>query len=197
MRLREVAPVADGDLPLAALKDQLRLGSGFADEGGQDAVLRGWLRAALAAVERRLDKALISRSFILDLPGWSDAEAQVLPIAPVSAITEVKLFDAGGASSVLDGARWRLVADAHRPRLEGQHLTLPVLPKGGRVEITLTAGFGSFAQLPPDLRQAVLMLAALYHDHRHEGLAPVSAMPFGVAALLEPWRVVRSFGGRR
>ncbi|MFC0280101.1 hypothetical protein ACFOHK_11170 [Falsigemmobacter intermedius] len=113
MRLREVAPVADGDLPLAALKDQLRLGSGFADEGGQDAVLRGWLRAALAAVERRLDKALISRSFILDLPGWSDAEAQVLPIAPVSAITEVKLFDAGGASSVLDGARWRLVADAH------------------------------------------------------------------------------------
>ena len=35
MRLREVAPVADGDLPLAALKDQLRLGSGFADEGGR------------------------------------------------------------------------------------------------------------------------------------------------------------------
>lgn len=197
MRLRETEAVADADLPLAELKARLRLGAGFSDDAAQDATLRGWLRAALAAIESRISKALIARDFTLTLPGWRDPDGQGLPLAPVSAISEVRLYDGTGSQAVLDPLRWSLVRDDHRPRLEGRHLSLPALPKGGWVEIDLTAGFGGFADLPPDLAQAVLMLAALYHDHRHEGVGAVAAMPFGVAALLEPWRVVRSFGGRR
>ena len=49
--------------------------------------------------------------------------------------------------------------------------------------------------MPADLAQAVLMLAARYHEDRSfEGSQ--SAMPFGVSALIERWRSVRVLGGR-
>lgn len=195
MQLRELAMLPDGALPLAALKDHLRLGAGFADDEAQDAVLRGWLRAALAAIERRIDKVLIERDFRLILPQWNTGDSQVLPLSPVSALLAVQLYDGQGVVTPLDTTRWGLVQDAHRPRLEGPYLSLPALPKGGRVEITLTAGFGTFAEVPADLQQAVLLLAAQYHDQRHEPGGP-QALPFGVSGLLAPWRVVRTFGGR-
>ena len=49
--------------------------------------------------------------------------------------------------------------------------------------------------VPPDLAQAVLLVAARYHEDRsYEGTH--SAMPFGVSALIERWRAVRVLGGR-
>lgn len=73
---------------------------------------------------------------------------------------------------------------------------MPDPPEGGAIVIAFRAGFGDdFTALPPDLGQAVLMLAAQYHEARHEGGAEHGAMPFGVAALIERWRRVRILGG--
>ena len=47
-------------LPLAALRDHLRLGTGFGDDSLQDGVLEQALRGAIAAIEGRTEKALIA-----------------------------------------------------------------------------------------------------------------------------------------
>ena len=62
--------------------------------------------------------------------------------------------------------------------------------------ITFSAGFGVvWDAVPADLAQAVLLLAARYHEDRtFEGSQ--AAMPFGVSALIERWRSVRVLGGR-
>ncbi|WP_323040948.1 head-tail connector protein [Gemmobacter sp.] len=192
MMLTEQEPVPDAALPVQAMKDHLRLGSGFADDGMQDALIRGYLRAALAAVEGRIGKALIARRFSLVLGRWRDAGSQALPLAPVSAVVSVTLVDAG-EPVVLAPARWRLEADMHRPRLVAVGALLPEIADGGRAEVVFDAGFGPWAAVPADLRQAVMLLAAQYHELRHE--SGVAAMPFGVMALIERWRTVRVLGG--
>lgn len=67
MMLIELTPVPGAALPVQALKDHLRLGTGFADGTMQDGLVESCLRAAMAAIEGRIGKTLISRSFKLVL----------------------------------------------------------------------------------------------------------------------------------
>ena len=196
MMLNEMTAVPATALPVAEFRDHLRLGTGFADLGAEDAALLSYLRAAIAAIEGRTAKALISRGFRLALTGWRWGDMQTLPIAPVSAVTALRLVDAAGAETAV-AAGWRLVPDMARPRIEALGAALPAIPGGGRVEIDFTAGFGaSWSALPVDLAQAVFLLAAQYYELRHDGAGEGGAMPFGVMALIERWRTVRVLGGR-
>ncbi|SIQ04760.1 phage conserved hypothetical protein, phiE125 gp8 family [Paracoccus thiocyanatus] len=202
MMLVEVTAPAAAALPVAVLRDHLRLGTGFgmpgdgAGDGAETAALAGFLRAAIATVEARTGKVLLARRFRLRLEAWRDPQGQPLPLAPVEAVETVEIADAAGAVAVVDPAAWRLVADMQRPVLAPVGTVLPAVPQGGFAEINFRAGFGAeWAQVPADLAQAVLLLAARYHEDRSfEGSA--GALPFGVGALIERWRSVRVLGGR-
>ncbi len=197
MMLTEVTAVPQGALPLQALKDHLRLGSGFALAPDQDALLESHLRAAMAAIEGRVAKALIERRFRLVLEDWRDGAAQALPVAPVASVESVTLVDAAGGATVVSPTLYRLVPDLHRPRLAGTGFLLPQVPDDGRVEIEFDAGFGpTWTDVPADLRQAVLLLAAEYYEHRHDDGGAGPAVPAVVAGLIERWRQVRVLGGR-
>lgn len=192
MLLIEMTPVPDAALPVAAFRDHLRLGSGFADEGAEDALLQALLRAALAAVETRTGKALLSRDFALTLRRWSDPARQVLPVAPVSAVGQVVQVDAIEAETVVSGDAWSLVSHGNSPALEGRPGSLPGIPLDGAVRIEFTAGFGpAWLDIPADIALAVMMLAATYYETRFEARHSTEIMPHGVTALLEPHRAVR------
>jgi uncharacterized phiE125 gp8 family phage protein len=192
MMLVEETQVAEAALPLATLKEHLRLGTGFAETDLQDSVLVSFLRAALAAIEARCSRALIARGFLLTLDGWAGAGAQPLPIAPVAGVTEVAVIDALGATTVLDPAAYRLQQDSFQPKLRPTGARLPAVPSGGGVEIRFEAGYGpDFAAVPDDLKQAVLLLAAHYYEFRHETALGQGCMPFGVTSLIARYRPVR------
>lgn len=196
MMLSELTEVPAAALPVADFKAHVRLGSGFADDGMQDGLAESYLRAALAAIEGRIGKALISRDFSCRLPRWRGPDCQPLPLAPVSAVTAVVLVAADGSESVCPSDRYRLVRDLQRPHLSAVGAALPSVPEGGAVRIDFVAGFGAgWGDLPADLRQAVLLLAAEYYETRHAGgmssATASGAMPFGVMALIERWRSMR------
>ena len=195
MNLIETSAVLDGDLPVAEFRAHLRLGTGFADDTSGDALLVRYLRAAIAAIEARTGKALMSRGFRLTLDRWRWADAQALPVAPVTAVSAVTLIDAAGDETVVDPARWRLVVDRHRPQILATGAVLPQVPTNGAVTVDFTAGFGAvWDAVPDDLREAVLLLAAQYYEGRTGG-AP---MPSTVAALTARWMPVRvTAGGHR
>ncbi len=189
--LTEIERFPDAALPLDACKVHLRLGSGFVDDGGQDGLILRYLRAAILAVEARIGKALLSRSYRLRLPDWADGHEQVLPIAPVRHVTAVRLIGRDDAVEEVDPGRYALSQDQHRPRLVPKGWLLPSPPTGGAVEVTFEAGFGSdWQEVPADLAQAVMLLTAQYHEGRL-GTAQGAAMPFGVMALIERWRILR------
>lgn len=196
MVLTEQTAVPTAALPIQEFKDHLRLGTGFADDGVQDVLAEGYLRAALAAVEGRIGKVLIARDFLLTLNGWRSGEAQAIPVAPVSAILSLTIRDGAGVASVIAATAYRLRKDSHRPRLVGAGMALPSIPSDGTVEVLFTAGFGpAWSDVPVDLAQAVFLLAAQFHENRHEGGDRSTALPFGVMALIERWRTVRVLGG--
>lgn len=196
MMLVEQTTVSSAVLPVAEFKDHLRLGTGFADDGVQDGVLETYVRAAIAAIEARTGKALITRSFAWTLTAWRDLAAQVLPIAPVNAITALKIIDRLGAETVIDTAKYRLEPDTHRPRMIATSLVLPSIPVAGSAVIEFDAGYGAaWGDIPADLAHAVMLLAAHFYENRAEGTKDVAEMPNGVASLLERYRNVRLFGG--
>lgn len=196
MMLIEETPIPPAALPVAEFKAHLRLGSGFAEDSLQDPVLESFLRAAIAAIEARTGKILIERSFAWTLTDWRDGAGQALPVAPVTAILEVALIDAQDVESVVDPALYKLVPDMQRPKLVPMGTLLPTVPTKGAVRLRFDAGFGAaWGDLPADLGQAVLLLAAHYYEYRHDtGLAD-GCMPFGVSSLIERYRILRILGG--
>lgn len=185
----ELVPVPQAVLPISAFREYLRLGSGFADDALQDGVLESALRASLALVEQRAGVAVLSRGFRFSAGRWRDRAGQMLPLSPVSAVTSLRIIDGDGVASEVAAGGWRLVLDGRVARLEPLGM-LPPVPRLGRLEIDLVAGFGaSWEAVPADLAQAVFMQAARFYEQRSGGDGGLAA---GVAALLESYRPVRA-----
>ncbi|AWZ22202.1 hypothetical protein RTM1035_10720 [Roseovarius sp. TM1035] len=196
MMLIEETAVPLAALPLAEFKAHLRLGTGFADDDIQDPVLESFLRASLAAIEGRTGKVLLEREFSWALHQWRDVTGQALPVAPVRALLSLGLRNRADEVEVIDPAHYRLEQDVHRPVLRPVGTFLPVIVRGGVAEVRFRAGFGvGWGDLPADLAQAVLMLAAHYYEYRHDLSLSSGCMPFGVASLIERYRTVRLLGG--
>ncbi len=197
MILTEVSAPPAAAVPVRAFAEHLSLGSGFADDGVQDAVLELYLRAAMAAIEARLGRALLAREFAWSVACWRETASQTMPIGPVAAIASVTLIAADGSEEAADPDGWSLLRDSQRPRLVGRFgRSLPRIPRSGRAEIRFTAGFGAtWDAVPADLRQAVFLLAAHFYENRSETGAVAGSMPFGVVMLLESYRATRIGGG--
>ena len=183
---KEIAPVPTSALPMAALRDQLRLGTGFADDALMDPLLEAALRAALAKAEARCGRAILARVFEWMLPGWQ--LPAVLPLANVTGVTAVDVVGPDGAAEAVDAARWTLIHDESFPELVG---TLPAVPTGGHVRVRFEAGFGAWEDVPPEVRLAVLQLSTRFYEDRG---ADEAGIPPAIAGLLAPWRRMRMGG---
>ncbi|MEE4189103.1 MAG: head-tail connector protein [Roseobacter sp.] len=196
MMLIEETTVPNAALPVEDFKAHLRLGTGFGQDTTQDEVLAGFLRAAIAAIEARTGKVLMTRAFSWTLSFWRDGYAQGLPVAPVSDVSRVSIVARDGSESDVSPASYWLERDSQRPRLRSVGAALPSIPHGGSVHIQFDAGFGpTWADVPVDLQQAVFMLAAHYYEYRHETTLSDGCMPFGVTSLIERYRALRIGAG--
>jgi uncharacterized phiE125 gp8 family phage protein len=197
MLIEETAPAAEV-LPVAALRRHLRLAQGFEgpDDAAETAALAGFLRAAIATIEGRTGKVLLKRRFKMQLDDWRDRLGQSLPLAPVHSVETIDIDDGAGTVTTLPPETWCLVPDTQRPVILPKGVILPHVPRRGHVTITFRAGFGdTWDGVPADLAQAVILLAARYYDDRsHDEGRHV--LPFGVSALIEKWRAVRTLAGR-
>ena len=197
MMLIEEATVPDIALPVEAFKAHLRLGTGFAEGNVQDSVLRSFLRAAIAAIEARTGKALITRAFAVVLNAWPTAQGVTVPIAPVVSVQELALIDHAGDETVADVDTYWLAQDAHHPQLKPRGFALPQIPQAGSARVRFTAGYAAaFDGIPPDLAQAVFLLAAHYYEFRQETTLSEASMPFGVLSLIARYRALSLRGGR-
>lgn len=190
MILAETAPAAATPVSVSDFSAHLRLAHGFPDDGAEDALLELYLRNAALAVEARTGRALIRRGFLLRLGGWNGEGHAVLPVGPVEALTSLRLVR-GADVTELAAASWALEPGTGRQRVTGAGGgALPPVPEGHVAELAFDAGFGAAdTDVPGDLRQAVMMLAAHYYENRREGDGP--GMPLAVRSLLDPWRPAR------
>ncbi|MEM7718984.1 MAG: head-tail connector protein [Pseudomonadota bacterium] len=197
MILIEQTQVPDTALPVAEFRAHLQLGSGFADDGLQDAVLVSQLRAAIATIEGRTSKALIEREFLQVNAAWRSLGQQVFAVAPVRTISSLTIVDVQGGETVIDAGSYRLTCDAHTPALASVGFALPTIPVGGSADIVFAAGYGAWATVPADLQQAVLLLATHYYENRSNGVTRTANLPLGVVSICRRYTPIRIVGARR
>ena len=150
----------------------------------------------MAAVEARTGKILLQRGFVWSLARWRDRDAAAFPVAPVVAVSRVEVVDRLGVRSEVPPAQYWLEQDGQRPQLRPVGTLLPAIPVAGSVVIGFDAGYGAtWADVPADLRQAVLLLAAHYYEFRNETTLSEGCMPFGVSSLIERYRTFRIWSG--
>lgn len=189
MMMVELTSVPAATLPIGALSDHLRLSSGFADDGSQNAQLESCLRSAVAAIEARIGKALFQRQFVLTLMGWSSEGSHALPLAPVAQVDSITLITRDGSTQVIDPGAYVVQPVGHRPRLLATRGRLPAPGVGGSVEVTFTAGFSAdWDGVPSDLKHGLLALAAEFYNLQAH--APRQMSPH-VMGLIEPYRQLR------
>jgi uncharacterized phiE125 gp8 family phage protein len=190
MLIDETPPVA-GAAQIAELAAQLRLPVAHAAEPDGAARLGRLVEVAIRLIEARTGRALSPRRFRLQMPAWPANRRIELPVAPATAIEAAAVAGPDGRLTSIDPARLRL--DPFGPLPAGVPAgpePWPAVPRDGHAEITFRAGYGpDWSDVPPDLRTAVVLLAATLHETGQQP-EPVP-MPFGVLALIEPYRRIR------
>ena len=192
MILTETSPAAVNPVPVDDVAAHLGMAQGLAGDSGAWGVLGRESRNATSVVEARVCKALIRREFKLQVTAWNRDGLLVLPVGPVAAITSISFIKGATTIAVAAGA-WSLALGGSRQRLTGASGgALPAIPQGHLAELIFDAGFGpSWNDVPGDLTQAVMLLAAHYFENRTGDSEPGRGIPVAVQALLETQQPVR------
>lgn len=184
MSLTLLSPPASEPVTLAELKEHLRVA-----HDDDDALIAGFLVAAVRAIEARAGLAFLPQQWRLTLDE-APGETVILPVAPVS-VAEVSVIDTQGDPHTLDAALYEFA-----PGAPGRLRPAGLWPSPGvrldGVRIDFTAGHADAASVPSPLKQAAKLLAAHFYENRESaGEARIHAVPRAVDALIAPYREFR------
>ncbi|MCL4766442.1 MAG: head-tail connector protein [Hyphomicrobiaceae bacterium] len=165
------------------------------DHGEEDALLASLIATSRLQIEAAVGIALITQSWSWRLDAWPDPSAVALPMRPVQSVDAVRIMAADGSIEALSPEQFLVDGASLQPRLLSTSgaWSLPGARALG-IEIAFTAGFGGAASdVPPPIRQALLILVAHWYEHREAaGVGEAAArIPDPVSALLTPYRRVR------
>lgn len=180
MIVTELTPILDSDLPIGELSQHLRLGTGFSEDGLQDGVLENHIRAALGAIEAQLGITIIARDFSWDVTKLTETGQQRLPLRPVTAFKRIRIYRNAQKTATLEEG-FSVRSNLYDATLIGP---FPRLGAEETALIEFRAGFGAWASVPADLRQAVILLASFFYENR----AATGGFPHAIKALLAPYR---------
>lgn len=179
-------PPALEPVSLSEAKAHLRVG-----HGDEDDLIGKLIVAARRHLEQQTGLAFITQGWSCFRDSWPDENAVMLPVAPVQAISDVKVYGEDDNASTIDPAHYFLDNVSRPPRLmlRGSRIWPAPGRSGNGIEIRVTAGFGSAASdVPQPLREAMLLLVAHWYAHRGDGEA---RGPLGLEALIDAFREKR------
>lgn len=138
-----------------------------------------------------LGRALVTQTWRQDFRCFGDRLS--LPLAPVQSIASLKYYDVDGAQQTLSTDVYELLADALGPYVARKpSQSWPALDdRAAPVSVTFVAGYGAAADVPADLRHAILMCVA-HAFERREAVAggALAEVPLGATALSSRYRRV-------
>lgn len=163
------------------------------DDYTDEADLLGRLLATAAAhVEGVCGRALVSREWDFFYPGWPDdgrgIEVDVLPVAGITGVFQTLAGGEEAVSGWVPDLSRRIPAAVAADGWPGATFAAGV---ANPVRLRATCGYGQAEDVPPPVRQAVVLLAAHWYEHREPVNIGniVTTVPLAVGALLAPYRV--------
>ena len=176
-------PPSAEPLTLPEAKSHLRI-----THTDDDAYISTLIISARRMLEARFGLALLPQSWSIFADCWPDDGMFRLPLHPVLAINDLRVFGDDDVAGTIDAAHYYLDATARPARLVLRRGR--IFPPPGRrmngLEIRLQAGFAS---VPQEIKQALLITIADWFGNR--GDEPGFALPNAAVELLQAHRPVR------
>lgn len=165
------APVQE-PVALSDVKARLRI---TVDDSDDDLTLL--LAECRAALEAESGRAFCSQTWSLYLDTFPPDGVIVIPRPPLQSVTWVKYYDTDGVQQTLDSANYYVATGGEPGRVRrGYNIIWPITQyyRPEAVEVRFVAGVSNPANLPPQVRGAILTTVADRFDHPD---GPVSIPP--------------------
>jgi uncharacterized phiE125 gp8 family phage protein len=173
-------PVTD-----AEASDHLRV-----DSGDEWALIASLIVAARQRAEAYTELAFVSRSFGMYLDRFPSGAFRV-PCAPLVSVESIKYYDANNVEQTLSPSDYYVDAISKPGRITPATSWPGTYSRPNAVSIVLTAGFGTPADVPQVIKQAMLLMIGDMHEHREDTVAGnMSSLPVTAEMLLRPFRLL-------
>jgi uncharacterized phiE125 gp8 family phage protein len=180
-----LAGPAEEPVSLAEAKSFLKV-----DDTAEDGLIATLIAAARLHIEGTTARALVAQSWRLVLDVWP-AQQVKLPVAPLISLTAVTAYDADGNEHEIELEQFETEAAAPLLLLPATVEGMPVLRERQGIEIDYVAGYGAdAADVPADLRQALLGLVAYWFENRDLGTS-AGIVPSGFDRLIAGYKRAR------
>jgi|LGVF01.2.fsa_nt_gb uncharacterized phiE125 gp8 family phage protein len=190
MKLERVTPPTATPVSIDDLLDHLWT----VYDNTKDAYLQKLLTGATNHVETVTGRKLVSQVWRGYLQAWPlSGEPIMLPYGRIVSVDEFNWLDVDGNDHTLTASTDYLPAVIGP---EPQVIPITSWPSEALfivdpIRIKFTAGFGTPAEVPDDLRHAISMLAAHWYENRESTITGtmISKVPMAFDSLVSPWRM--------
>ncbi|HEY8595633.1 MAG TPA: head-tail connector protein [Devosiaceae bacterium] len=165
------------------------------DGSDEDSLVTTLIAAARIHIESVTNRALLTQQWRLTLDAWPASRIVHLPVGPLVSVDAITAHDLEGTPVPVPLAQFQPETGAMPARLflPAAVAGMPVLRTSAAIEIDYTAGYGGdSADVPADLRQALLGLVAYWFEHRDAVVMAGSGavVPPGFDRLVSAYRRV-------
>lgn len=193
--LKPVRIEAPADTPVSVsdCRRHLRLGHDEDEE-----LLQGYLAAAIDRLDGfagLLGRCMVSQVWRQDYECWPGGRHLRLPCMGITAVASVKYSDQDDVEQTVSSALYSLHTDDTSSFLWLKtNFTGPSLntDRPDPVRVLFTAGYGPAADVPPPLKQAILLMVGDFYENREDTIIGVGLdarpLPTGVKALIYPYQ---------
>ena len=172
---------------LAEMKAYLRVDE---DDGTQDELIAGLVRAARLTVEAASRRILIEQQWRVVLESWPAGGTVLLPLSPLIAVERIAVTDAAGTAVDLPSGAFEADLMSDPPRIVVLDPVQPGRQRNG-ISIALRAGYGATAEaVPATLRLAIRILVAHWFENRGD-VAGEQILPPEALSLVAPFQRAR------
>jgi uncharacterized phiE125 gp8 family phage protein len=179
-------PPGSEPLSVADAKSYLRV-----EHDDDDAVIAALIASARHHVEALTRTGLLTQTWRLVLDRWPESGRIKPKLGPLRSLVAARIYNESGAATPLDLDRFVIDEAAGVIAAPGWSLPLPGRAVRG-IELDLEIGYGTAADVPQVLLQAIRMLVAHWYDNR--GLVSIgqgiAMMPPSVNAMIASHRVL-------
>ena len=160
------------------------------DDGTQDDLIAGLVKAARLMVEAASRRVLIEQRWHVVLDGWPAGGTILLPLSPVIAVDRITVADPSGDTSDVPASAFETDVLSDPPRILVADAPQPGRPRNG-ISIELRAGYGATPDaVPATLKLAIRILVAHWFENRGDAIG-AQILPPEALALVSPFQRMR------